>query len=77
MVLLVKLEPIGSTGLPRCTCNHIKYFAVALIDQQCANRVATGAAVGGALGASIGVLECFTFIVSCEVFVDIVHLNKL
>jgi hypothetical protein len=28
--------------------------AVALIDQQCANRVATGAAVGGALGASIG-----------------------
>lgn len=30
------------------------FFAVALLDQQCANRVATGAAVGGALGASIG-----------------------
>lgn len=27
---------------------------MALLDQQCANRVATGAAVGGALGASIG-----------------------
>lgn len=27
---------------------------VALLDQQCMNRVATGAAVGGALGASIG-----------------------
>ncbi|KAL4546053.1 hypothetical protein Ndes2526B_g05160 [Nannochloris sp. 'desiccata'] len=29
---------------------------MALLDQQCANRVATGAAVGGALGASIGAL---------------------
>ncbi len=28
--------------------------AVALLDQQCVNRIATGAAVGGALGASIG-----------------------
>ena len=29
---------------------------MALIDRQCANRVATGAAVGGALGGSIGAL---------------------
>jgi hypothetical protein len=27
---------------------------MALLDQQCANRVATGAAVGGALGGAIG-----------------------
>lgn len=32
----------------------IRQLAVALLDQQCMNRVATGAAVGGALGASIG-----------------------
>ena len=31
--------------------------AVPLIDSHCANRVATGAAVGGALGASIGTLH--------------------
>ena len=31
-----------------------KGWIMALLDQQCANRVATGAAVGGALGASIG-----------------------
>jgi hypothetical protein len=47
-------------------CIHIPVFvfkkiliftlmvAVALLDQQCVNRIATGAAVGGALGASIG-----------------------
>eukprot|EP00889_Picochlorum_renovo_P003670 jgi/Picre1/30700/NNA_006061.t1 len=29
---------------------------MALLDQQCVNRIATGAAVGGALGASIGAL---------------------
>lgn len=29
---------------------------MALLDQQCMNRVATGAAVGGALGASIGAM---------------------
>lgn len=41
-------------------------FAVALVDQQCANRVMTGAAVGGALGASIGmhVSQCYPRILS-------------
>lgn len=29
---------------------------MALLDQQCVNRIGTGAAVGGALGASIGAM---------------------
>jgi hypothetical protein len=33
-----------------------RLFSVGITDHPCANRVATGAAVGGALGASIGEL---------------------
>lgn len=40
--------------LKRCPLHHPDPAAVPLLDQHCMNRVATGAAVGGALGASIG-----------------------
>lgn len=40
---------------------------MALLDQQCANRVATGAAVGGALGGAIGTPSLM--LVGCELMV--------
>lgn len=56
-------QPVACGAPARCQFLHAARAAaapssaVALIDQQCANRVATGAAVGGALGASIGEAE--------------------